>query len=161
MSVSAEAALHLCVLLAAVPQRAIAAGDLAEFHALAPAATAKLLQQLTAAGIVEAHTGRGGGYALARSPDQITVAEIVSAAGGVAPGFRCNEIRRKGPCADKPSAYLSRCAIAGAMDEAESAWWEVLNRRTLASLAGRVAGQVPETRRVRTRDWLLEKARPA
>jgi Rrf2 family protein len=161
MSVSAEAALHLCVLLAAVQQRAIAAGDLARFHALAPAATAKLLQQLTAAGIVEARTGRGGGYALARSPQQITVAEIVSAAGGVAPGFRCHEIRRKGPCADKPSAYKSRCAVASAMDEAESAWWEVLHRQTLASLAGRVAGQVPEARRTRTRDWLLEKARPA
>jgi Rrf2 family protein len=161
MSVSAEAALHLCVLLAAVPQRAIAASDLAEFHALAPAATAKLLQQLTAAGIVEARTGRGGGYALARPPQQITVAEIVSAAGGVAPGFRCNEIRRKGPCAGSPSAYLSRCAIAGAMDEAESAWWEVLHRQTLASLAGRVAGQVHDTVRARSRKWLGEKARPA
>jgi Rrf2 family protein len=160
MSVSAEAGLHLCVLLAAVPQRAVAAGDLAEFHALAPAATAKLLQQLTAAGIVEARTGRGGGYALARSPQQITVAEIVSAAGGVAPGFRCHEIRRKGPCADKPSAYLSRCAIAATMDEAESAWWEVLHGRTLASLAGRVAGQIHETRRARSIDWLREKVRP-
>jgi Rrf2 family protein len=156
MSVSAEAALHLCVLLAAVPQRAIAAADLAEFHALAPAATAKLLQQLTAAEIVEARTGRGGGYALARSAQQITVAEIVSAAGGVAPGFRCHEIRRKGPCAGRPSAYMSRCAVASAMDEAESAWWEVLHRQTLASLAGRVAGQVPESRRVRTGKWLLE-----
>jgi Rrf2 family protein len=161
MSVSAEAALHLCVLLAAVPQRAIAASDLAEFHALAPAATAKLLQQLTAAGIVEARTGRGGGYALARSPQQITVAEIVSAAGGVAPGFRCQEIRRNGPCAGKPSAYSSRCAIARTMDEAESAWWKVLHRQTLASLAGGVAGQVPEARRAQTRNWLLEKARPA
>jgi Rrf2 family protein len=161
MSVSAEAALHLCVLLAAVPQRAVAASDLAAFYALAPAATAKLLQQLTAAEIVEARTGRGGGYALARSPEQITLAEIVSAAGGVAPGFRCHEIRRKGPCADRPSAYSSRCAIARTMDEAESAWWEVLDHRTLASLAGRVAGQIPETRRARSRDWLREKARPA
>jgi Rrf2 family protein len=161
MSVSAEAALHLCVLLAAVPQRAVAARDLAEFYALAPAATAKLLQELTGAGIVEARTGRGGGYALARSPEQITVAEIVSAAGGVAPGFQCHEIRRKGPCAGKPSAYSSRCAIARAMDEAESAWWEVLHHRTLASLAGRVSGQVHETVRARSRDWLSEKARPA
>jgi Rrf2 family protein len=160
MSVSAEAALHLCVLLAVVPQRAIAAGDLAEFYALAPAATAKLLQQLTAAGIVEARTGRGGGYALARSPQQITVAEVVSAAGGVAPGFRCHEIRRKGPCAGEPSTYSSRCAIASAMDEAESAWWEVLHQQTLASLSGRVAGQIHETRRARSIDWLREKVRP-
>jgi DNA-binding IscR family transcriptional regulator len=115
---------------------------------------------LTAAGIVEARTGRGGGYALARSPQQITLAEIVSAAGGVAPGFRCHEIRRKGPCAGAPSEYLSRCAVASAMGEAESAWWEVLHRQTLASLAGRVAGQVNETRRVRTGTWLRERARP-
>jgi hypothetical protein len=47
------------------------------------------------------------------------------------------------------------------MDEAESAWWEVLHHKTLASLAGRVAGQVDETVRARSRDWLSEKARTA
>lgn len=154
-----ESALHLCVLLAALPGGTIPAGELAEFHELAPAATAKLLQQLAGAGVVESRPGRTGGYALARPASEITVGEIVAAAGGSDPGFRCREIRRQGPCAGDPSAYSRRCAIAQAMDEAETAWWQVLRGQTLADLGERVGAQVDDEIRARSRAWLRGKSR--
>lgn len=154
-----ESALHLCVLLAALPRGTIPAVPLAEFHDLAPAATAKVLQQLAGAGVVEARPGRTGGYALARPAAEITVGEIVAAVGGSDPGFRCREIRRQGPCAGNPALYSQRCAIAQAMDEAERAWWQVLYGQTLADLGERVGAQVDDEIRARSRAWLQAKSR--
>jgi Rrf2 family protein len=154
-----ESSLHLCVLLAAVSPGAVPAAQLAEFHALASAATAKTLQQLAGAGVIEARPGRTGGYALARPAEHITVAEIVAAASGPGPAFRCREIRRHGPCAGPPLAYSARCVIAQLMSDAEDAWWEALRARSLAALAERVSGQVDDTIRARTQSWLREKAR--
>jgi Rrf2 family protein len=154
-----ESSLHLCVLLAAVWPGAVPAAQLAEFHALAPAATAKVLQQLAGGGVIEARPGRTGGYALARPAAQITVAEIVAAASGPGPAFRCREIRRQGPCAGPPSAYSARCVIAQLMSDAEDAWWQALQASSLAALAGRVSRQADGTIRARTQTWLREKAR--
>lgn len=151
--------MHLCVVLASLPYGAVPAEDLAEFHALAPAATAKVLQQLASAGILEARPGRTGGYALARRPADITVGEIVAAASSTGELFRCREIRRQGPCAGDPAAYSPRCAIACLMDEAESAWWDVLSGQTLAALAEQVGTQVDADIRARSQAWLRQRAR--
>jgi Rrf2 family protein len=137
------------------------AAELAGFHALAPAATAKALQQLAAAGIVEARTGRVGGYALARPAGDITVAEIVAAVSESGPAFRCREVRRQGPCAGPSAAYSARCAIARVMDGAENAWWESLSGVSLAALAQSVGTQLDDAIRARSQAWLLEKARMA
>ena len=59
---SAEAALHIMILLAAVPdERELAANDLADFHDLGRGTLAKMLLQLAAAGLVRASAGRRGG----------------------------------------------------------------------------------------------------
>jgi len=155
-----ESALHLCVLLASLPAGALPAVQLAEFHELAPAATAKMLQQLAGAGVVESRPGRVGGYALARPAAEITVGDIVAAVGGPGPAFRCREIRRQGPCAGHPRVYSPRCAIADAMDQAETAWWDVLRGQTLAELGERVGAQVDNEIHARSQVWLQESGRP-
>ena len=153
-----ESSLHLCVLLAAAPG-ALPAAQLADFHALAPAATAKVLQQLAAAGIIEARPGRTGGYALARPATDITIAQIVAAARGPGPAFHCREIRRQGPCAGPSSAYTARCVIARLMAQAEDAWWQPLAATTLADLAQLVGAQLNDTIRASTQGWLQHNAR--
>jgi Rrf2 family protein len=45
----------------------------------------QILQDLRKAGLVEARRGPGGGYALARPPEQITLAEVLRAARGGLP----------------------------------------------------------------------------
>lgn len=48
---------------------------------------AKILQDMTRHGLLLSYRGRGGGFALARSADQIAVLEVVRAIEG--PGFGC------------------------------------------------------------------------
>ena len=53
----------------------------------------QILQDLRKAGLVDARRGPGGGYALARPPEQITLADVLRAVQGTLPemfGFEAN-----------------------------------------------------------------------
>lgn len=68
--------------LAAHPEALRNAHELAaETHVAAPTVS-KLLKQLTKSGLVESIRGAHGGYRLARPPERITVAEVISALEG-------------------------------------------------------------------------------
>lgn len=150
-----ESAAHTCVVLAMLPPGSgLPAARLAEFHDLSATSVAKQLQQLAAAGLVVGSKGRRGGYRLARRAEDITLLEVVEAVDGDIEGFRCREIRRRGPCAGRPSDYPAVCAIAGAMHKAEAAWRDSLAETTLASLCGRVRKQVPPRLLARGAAWL-------
>ena len=159
VSEAVEPALHLLVLLASLPPGvALTSADLAEFHDLAPAQTAKVLQRLGSAGILAATEGRTGGYRLAAQAEQISVAAIVRAV-EQGPAFRCREIRRCGPCAGPPAIYSARCGIAALMDEAEAAWWRCLDAQSLADLTRRVGAGIEKGVLVRSSDWLARRSR--
>ena len=57
----------------------VLAVDAARVLGLPPSYLAKLFQRLARKGLLEAHRGPHGGYALARSPEAITLAEVVKA----------------------------------------------------------------------------------
>jgi len=150
-----ESAAHICVVLAMLPPtRGLPAARLAAFHDLSATSAAKQLQQLSAAGIVVGTKGRSGGYRLAKPPGEITLLEIVQAVDGEIEGFRCQEIRRKGPCAGRTSDYPGVCAIAGAMRKAEAAWRDSLAATTLEDLASHVRAQVPPRLIAKGATWL-------
>lgn len=54
----------------------LSAGDIAEQRSLPKAMVAKLLTVLSQAGLVSGSPGPGGGYSLARRPDQITLNDV-------------------------------------------------------------------------------------
>jgi Rrf2 family protein len=56
--------------------------QLARAAEASPDFVAKILQRLTKAGLVRSRTGRGGGFSLARSVDQVSVLDIISAIDG-------------------------------------------------------------------------------
>ncbi|HEU4384111.1 MAG TPA: SUF system Fe-S cluster assembly regulator [Anaeromyxobacteraceae bacterium] len=56
--------------------------DLAEASRIPLPTVGKILKQLARAGLVISHRGRNGGYALARSSDEISVAEVINAIEG-------------------------------------------------------------------------------
>jgi FeS assembly SUF system regulator len=58
------------------------AHDLAECSRIPLPTVAKILKELSRAGIVVSHRGRRGGYSLARTPDDISVAAVVEALEG-------------------------------------------------------------------------------
>nr|WP_245980329.1 Rrf2 family transcriptional regulator [Gryllotalpicola protaetiae] len=75
---------------------------MAEFFELPEPYLAKVLKQLTAAGILSSTAGVGGGYRLARPAAKITALEVVRAVNGEAAIFHCAEIRQNGPVGLSP-----------------------------------------------------------
>ena len=143
------------LLLACLPEGAeLPAANLAAFHDLSAGGVAELMQKLTAAGLVLASPGRGGGYRLARAAGEISVLEIVTALDGIAPEFHCREIRRDGVCAGVAGRFSPRCAVAGVMDGAVEAWRAALRQVTLAALVRRSARSVDPSHQAATAVWL-------
>lgn len=68
--------------LAAVGDEVLSAQQLAERARLELPTVSKLLKQLAQAGLVDSYRGVNGGYRLAREPQVITIAEIVTAMEG-------------------------------------------------------------------------------
>jgi FeS assembly SUF system regulator len=58
------------------------ARDLAAACHLPAPTVAKLLKELSQAGLLVSHRGMNGGYSLARRPDEISVAEVITALEG-------------------------------------------------------------------------------
>lgn len=71
----------LC-LLAQDSERRFSAAELAEQRGLPQPMVSKVLKHLSKAGLVIATRGAKGGYGLARSPERITVVDIISALEG-------------------------------------------------------------------------------
>lgn len=160
LSEAVEWAIHSCAVLVSLPHGAALPGaKLAEFHELPGAYLAKHLASLARAGIVEATVGRQGGYRLARPPAEITLWDIVAAVEGEEPLFRCTEIRRRGPAADRPSAYKGPCGIALAMRNAEAAWRAELERVTLADVCLGALVNAPPASVQRTAEWMAAAAK--
>ena len=75
-------ATEVMAMLAAAPKRVHNAQELAERARLEAPTVSKLLKQLAQAGLVESFRGVNGGYRLARAPERISIADIVTAMEG-------------------------------------------------------------------------------
>jgi Rrf2 family protein len=135
MSDGVEQAIHSVAMLAALSEGGVlSAAALAEFHGVSTSYLLKHLQSLSGAGILATVSGPKGGYSLAKSPEDITLLDIVLAVEGPAPAFRCAEIRQRGPN-PLPGRYFSKpCGINAAMLKAEKAYRAELAKTTVADI---------------------------
>ena len=134
-----EQAIHSVALLAGLKgESVLAAAALAEFHGVSPSYLLKHLQALSNAGILATVPGPNGGYRLARSPARIALLDIVLAVEGMAPAFRCAEIRMRGPNPLPAAATTRLCEINAAMLKAERAWRNELAEVTIAAILSSV-----------------------
>ncbi len=101
---------------------------IAERMAIPPRFLPQVMRDLVAAGLVEAETGRSGGYRLARPAGSISLLQIVEAAEGDTRRQTC--VLRGGPCGR--DGY---CAVHPAFAGAQEAVVERLGGATLASVA--------------------------
>lgn len=88
----------------------------------------RVLRDLARAGLVEARTGRTGGYRLARPAGEITLLDVIAAVEPEDDARRC--ILRGIPC--HPDR---RCAVHDTFDQARTALQDRLAATTLAELA--------------------------
>ena len=97
----------------------------------------RILAELKGADLVEGSHGRGGGYRLRRSPDDVTLWDVYSV-------FREDE----GPFALHSSKPNPKCPVGGCIQkhlkavyaEADESMKKVLSKSTLASLRERLRG---------------------
>ena len=108
--------------------------DLAQTHNIPLRFLVQILLQMNASGFVVSTRGKSGGYQLNRPPQQITLAEVMSAIEG--PRSHCDD-------AKQPGSSISR-ALRDVWDEAGQAQQEVLQSVTVADLLAQTQ-EIPGT----------------
>ena len=89
----------------------------------------KSLQRLVALGIVRGRRGRAGGFIMVRDPQTLRIGEV---ARGLEPSLALAE------CFEESSTcpLTDHCRLAGALADAQSAFFDSLDQTTVADLAG-------------------------
>jgi Rrf2 family protein len=95
---------------------------------LSPGYISKLFQELSRAGLVQASVGRKGGYALARDPERVSIAEVVAAVDGW-PVEQCC-LLSMGSCNNQDA-----CGVFEVVNAAQTAFFDLLAGETAATLA--------------------------
>ncbi|MBM3902657.1 MAG: Rrf2 family transcriptional regulator [Verrucomicrobia bacterium] len=90
----------------------------------------KIFQSLSRAGIVKSARGSGGGFSLVRTPDEITVLEVIEAVEGPIALQRCLET-------DSDCTHREGCALCGLFSEAQDRVKEIFGRTSVAELTRR------------------------
>jgi Rrf2 family protein len=131
---TAEYALRAAVWLGREPDQTQSADLLAEHTQVPRRYLHKVLQDLVHAKIVRSHPGPGGGYALARSPQKISILDVVNA---VAP------LERIRHCPLGLPSHTRLCPLHKELDRVYAATEKALARVTLAQLLGSANPIVP------------------
>lgn len=122
---TAEYALRAAVWLGRDPDRNESADHLAKRTRIPRCYLHKVLQDLVRAKLVRSQSGPGGGYALARPPEKITILEVVNA---VAP------LERIRHCPLGLSSHTRLCLLHAELDRAYAATEAAFSRLTIARL---------------------------
>ena len=135
LSDGVEQAIHSVAMLASLEvDQVLSAAALAEFHGVSQSYLLKHLQALSRSGILGTVPGPKGGYQLARSPDDISLLDVVLSVEGPEPAFRCKEIRRNGPNPVPGGYFTAPCQISAAMLRAERSYRSELKKMKIADL---------------------------
>jgi Rrf2 family protein len=134
LSKTAEYALRVAVWLAQSPDDAASADHLADVTQVPRRYLHKVVQDLVRAGLVRSQSGPGGGYALARLPDKITILDVVNA---VAP------LERIKHCPLGLPSHTKLCPLHRELDRVYAHAEEALQRVTLARLVRSSSAVVP------------------
>lgn len=134
LSKTAEYALRAVVWLARQPGRAESADQLSEVTKVPRRYLHKVLQDLVHAGIVRSQSGPGGGYALDRPPEEVSILDVVDA---VQPLDRIRE------CPLGLSSHTSLCPLHAELDKTYAAAEQAFSRVTLAKLTRSTSPIIP------------------
>jgi Rrf2 family protein len=126
MSEAASLALHSMVLLAQAGNEKSSTKEIAHRTGVSQAHLAKVLQRLSKAGLVDAVRGPGGGYFLAKTPSEITLAQVYEAISGPLSESKC--LLQEGACP------FRQCLFDGLLEKVTAEISDYLTRRTLHDL---------------------------
>jgi Rrf2 family protein len=132
------------------PQATTQATDIAEANRIPKKFLDAILGELRNAGIVHSRKGPGGGYRLARPPNQIRIGQVVRTIDGPLAPIACASRTAYQPCRDCKD--VKACTVRALMTEVRDAMSDVLDRLTLADMVaprgrGRTAASARRKRR--------------
>lgn len=131
---TAEYALRAVVVLARDPERALSADQIAEATRVPRRYVHKVLQALVRGELLRSQPGPGGGYALLRSPEALTILDVVNAV---------EPIPRIQNCPLGLKSHTSLCPLHRELDAACAATERAFGRVTIAQLLNQPAGVPP------------------
>jgi len=111
------------------PEEVCLLSDIAAAVEVPPTFLAKIFQQFSKLGLVKSYRGTGGGFVLGRTPDKITLLEVVEAVEGTIIPNRC--VVNEGDCPRDPVC----CPIRPIWVDVQQQVREILNNVTLEKLA--------------------------
>jgi len=127
--------LRVLIYLAADPERRVTIAEIAKSFEISEAHLMKVVHTLGRLGLVATIRGKGGGLALAMPAEEIAIGEVVRATEGVAVPAECFG---NGEC-----SIASVCRLRGLLGDAVDAFYDVLDRRTLADIVANGATLAP------------------
>jgi Rrf2 family protein len=131
---TAEYALRAAVWLARAPNQAESADQLAKAICVPRRYLHKVLQDLVKGGLVRSQSGPGGGYRLARDPEEISILDVINAVGS---------IERIRACPLGLDSHTSLCPLHQELDKAYAAMEEAFSRVTVAQVNQQPSGITP------------------
>ncbi|MBM4017555.1 MAG: Rrf2 family transcriptional regulator [Planctomycetes bacterium] len=111
---------------------AVKVGEIAGAQAIPPRFLEIILNQLKKGGFVESRRGQAGGYALARSPRDLTLLEVIEFIEGPIRPVACVSASAEERC-----VLYGGCVFVEVWDEARSAMSEIFQRTTFQDLLER------------------------
>lgn len=112
--------------------------DIAERTGLPQPYLEQILLALKGAGLVRSKRGVGGGYVLARAPEEITLAQIVSAVDGPIQAGDFGQPHTDGAC-----DHEGQCVLLAIWSDVSARMKALLEAYTLADLSGMTEGRRP------------------
>ena len=162
-SVGVEYAIHCLLYMVNLDEgKSVRIRDLATFQGISETYLSKVYAKLSKSGIIKSISGVKGGYALARSAEEITFWDVIEAVEGSKSFFQCAEIRQNTILLDKdnlPDTYTKcPCLIKVVMLEAENEMKKYLSNKTLAWLYDEVYNKkLPKEVEKATIKWFNNK----
>lgn len=114
--------------MAGAPDQTFTAPRLAGETAVPVPTVAKLMKQLSKGGLVNSQRGAAGGYTLGRSPERITVAEVIEVMEGPISLTACVE------GANDSCSVVALCPMSGNWNKVNQVIHEALKSVTLADM---------------------------
>lgn len=103
--------------------------DVARIHNLSRPHIMKVVHEMGKAGYFETVRGRGGGFRLARPPEEIVVGDVIAITEGPLDVVECFNLE-KNTC-----PLIGVCVLSRKLQEATAAFMAVLNELTIADIA--------------------------
>lgn len=133
--------LRMLMRLAADPARSFTTDEIARAFAISRHHLHKVVRELAQAGFIATQRGAGGGFRLARRPEEITIGAVVRTLEARQPLVECFRADG-GACVLTPG-----CRLRGRLAAAREAFLNELDRTTLAECAypapESIAGEAP------------------